>query len=289
MSRLGPIFVLVAAVSVSLAQPAPVPPGAAALGYTKCVINEHPTVADIAPGKNGDYKWFSGQWYAQPPSLDHYTMQHGVLAISLGGDLVSTARDFSGGKLPLLPGIDGFYVEFEVRLSDNDPDHFPAVWLMPAEHSGKQEDHYPGDPPGFERWMELDVDEGGFGPGLTGTVHSWTGIWQGDPPYQRVMNPNNVSKTPLDRSQRHTFGASYDPVRQQATWWVDGVQQMSAGHPYVPGVAAKQHFYLIISAQTHGGNKPYHMFISGVRAYVPPSSTLPAVGPKSLDIPRAGA
>jgi len=38
------------------------PPGAAALGYTLCVINEKPTAADIAPGSNGDYKWFNGQW-----------------------------------------------------------------------------------------------------------------------------------------------------------------------------------------------------------------------------------
>ena len=165
--------------SVAFAQ---VPPGAAALGYSKCILNERPAVADIAPGKNGDFKWFSGQWYSsEAPSADHYTMSEGVLALSLGGDLVSTSRDFSGGKLPLLPGADGFYVEFEVRLSGNDPDYWPAVWLMPAEHSGKQEDHYEGDPAGFERWMELDVDEGGFGPGLTGTVHSWTGIWHGNP------------------------------------------------------------------------------------------------------------
>ena len=255
--------------------PIPVPPGAAALGYTKCVIDERPAVADIAPGKNGDFKWFSGQWYANsPPAADRYQTVDGILALHLGGDLVSAPRDFSGGTLPLLPGSDGFYVEFEVRLSGNDPDYFPAVWLMPAEHSGKQEDRYAGDPPGFERWMELDVDEGGFGPGLTGTVHSWTGIYPG---YARVMNPNNVLNIPLDRSRMHIFGASYDPVKQQVTWWVDGVEQMSADGPPVPEVAKKQHFYLIMGAQTHGAKKPYQMFISGVRAFVPPASALPAV------------
>lgn len=266
------------ALAVALAAPAAVPPGAVALGYTKCIINERPLPGDIAPGKNGDYKWFSGQWYAGArPSLDHYAARDGRLAIRLDGDLVSTARDFSGGKLPLLPGTEGFYVEFDVQLSDNDPDHWPAVWLMPAEHSGKQEDHYEGDPAAFERWMELDVDEGGFGPGLTGTVHSWTGIWGQGPGYQHVQNPNNVVAVPLDRSQPHTFGASYDPARQKVTWWVDGVEQMSAGAPYVPDVAARQHFYLIMSAQTHGAKKPYEMLIGGVRAYVPPGSTLPAV------------
>ena len=218
------------------------------MGYTKRVINETPTVADIAPGKNGNYKWFSGQWYSeQAPSLDHYGTRSGVLALSLGGDLVSMPRDFSAGRLPLLPGEDGFYVEFDVRLSDNDSDHWPAVWLMPAEHDGKR-DHYEGDPAGFERFMELDVDEGGFGPGLTGTVHSTEGVY---PKWKHIQNPNNVSSVALDRSQKHAFGASYDPVRQKVTWWVDGKPQINAGSPYVPAVAARQHFYL-----THLGAIP---------------------------------
>mgnify|MGYP001458646525 FL=1 len=253
-----------------------VPPGAAALGYTKCVIHERPCVADIAPGKNGDFKWFSGQWYSsKPPTLDAYQMIGGELALRLGGDLVSAPRDFSAsGRLPALPGDKGFYVEFDVRLSDNDPDHWPAVWLMPIEHSGKQADHYEGDPKGFERWMELDVDEGGFGPGLTGTVHSWTDIY---PHYKHIQNPNNVRKEPFDRSKKHTFGASYDPLTQTATWWLDGVRQMSATAPYVPAIAAKQHFYLILSGQSHGKMKEHLTFISGVRAFVPPDSPLPAV------------
>lgn len=248
------------------------PPGAAALGYTKCVINETPTAADIAPGRVGDYKWFSGQWYTKTnPALSHYVTREGVLALKLGGNLVSTPLDFSRGKLPLLAGADGFYVEFEVWLSDDDRDHWPAVWLMPAEHDGKH-DHYEGDPPGFERFMELDVDEGGFGPGLAGTVHSTEGVY---PNWKHIQNPNNVSRQPLDRGERHTFGASYDPRRQQVTWWLDGKQQMSAGAPYVPAIAAKQHFYLILSAQSHKAKKQHFTFIGGVRAFVPPSSPLP--------------
>ena len=248
------------------------PPGAAALGYTKRVIDETPSTSDIAPGKNGDYKWFSGQWYSQKtPSLDHYAMCGGVLSLGLGGDLVSVPRDFSPGRLPLLSGQDGFYVEFDVRLSDEDRDHWPAVWLMPAEHDGRR-DHYEGDPAGFERFMELDVDEGGFGPGLTGTVHSTEGV---HPKWKHVQNANNVSSVAIDRSQKHTFGASYDPARQKAAWWVDGKPQMSAGSPYVPTIAARQHFYLIVSAQSHSAKKPYLMFVTGVRAYAPPSSPLP--------------
>ncbi len=248
-----------------------VPPGAAVLGYTLCVINEKPTAADIAPGRNGDYKWFNGQWWETPPPLTDYSTVSNVLVLSLGGDLVSTPRDFSTGALPVLPGANGFYVEFDVQLSDNNQDHWPAVWLMPVEHNAQEKDCYPGDPPGFERWMELDVDEGGFGPGLLGTVHSWSGFWTN---YTNIWNPNNESIVTLDRTQKHTFGASYDPVHQWVSWWVDGVRRITAGSPYVPVVAARQHFYMILSAQTHGQNIPYSMFVSGVRAYVPTSLEL---------------
>jgi hypothetical protein len=243
-----------------------VPPGAVALDYTLCVINEHPTAADIASGSGGDYKWFNGQWWESPPPLTDYSTVTNVLVLSLGGDLVSTPRDFSAGALAVLSGSNGFYVEFDVQLSDNDQDHWPAVWLMPVEHNAQLRDWYPGDPPGFERWMELDVDEGGWGSGLLGTVHSWSGIW---PNYTNISNPNNLSPVALDRSRKHSFGASYDPVHYRVSWWVDGSRQMSAGPPYVPAIAAKQHFYLILSAQTHGKNIPYSMFVSGVRAYVP--------------------
>ena len=246
--------------------------GTAAAGCTKCVINEKPVAKDIAPGANGNYKWFSGQWWDKPRPLKHYTTQEKELAISLDGELVSAPRDFSKGALPLLSGAEGFYVEFDVRLSDNDSDHWPAVWLMPAEHNHRMEDQYEGDPPNYQRWMELDVDEGGFGPGMTGTVHSHEGIF---PKTKQVQNPNNVVAAALDRSKKHTFGAGYDPVKQTVTWWLDGVQQMSAGAPFVPAVAKRQNFYLILSAQSQGKKKPYTMFVGGVRAWVPKSSKLP--------------
>ena len=46
---------------------------------------------------------------------------------------------------------------------------------------------------------------------------------------------------------------------------------MSAGAPYVPAIAATQHFYLILSAQSHGAKKPHFTFIGAVRAFGPPS------------------
>ena len=251
------------------AYPTP-PPGAAALGYTKCIINDKPTAAQIAPGINGKYDWFSGEWYEpSKPPLSDYSTKQGALAISLGGVLVSAPNDWSPGKLPLLSGKRGFYVEFVVQLSDNDPDHWPAVWLMPVEHNRNwRDDHYPEDPPKYERFMELDVEEGGFGPGLTGTVHSWQGIWSSNHGYQNIQNTNNVSPIALDMSRKHTFGCSYDPANLEVTWWVDGVKQMSAGAPDVPAIALNQNFYLILDAASHGKKLPYTMYVSKVRAFI---------------------
>ncbi len=254
-----------------------IPPGAAALGYTKCVIDERPTVTDIAPGPTGHSKWFMGLWYHTYVTLKSFEMVDGVLAIHPRGVLVSAPHDFANtGRLPTLAGKDGFYAEFDVRLSDDDPDHWPAVWLMPVEHNGKQADHYPGDPEGYVRYMELDVDEGSFGPGMTATVHNWAGDFRRLE--RHIQNPGNFLPAPLDRTKMHTFGASYDPARTTVTWWLDGVKQISATLPYVPRIAAKQHFYLIMNANyQQKKSRDYRMFVSGVRAYVPPRSSLAAV------------
>jgi hypothetical protein len=247
----------------------PIPPGAAELGYTKLVINEHPVVKDISDRQSGHSKWFRNLFYTfTPPQESDFKMtDEGVLQLGPHVSIVSTPRDFSKGALPTLSGAKGFYIEFEVKLSDNSPDHWPAVWAMPVEHNLKQQDHYRGDPPKFERWLELDVDEGSFGPGSTTTSISWQGTY---PHYHKQQNGNNVSKTPLDRTQWHTFGASYDPVKSQVTWWLDGQKTVSATSPYVPAVATKQHFYLIVSNQERKGHIPYLMYLRAVRAYVPP-------------------
>jgi len=246
-----------------------IPPGAQAVGATQVLFNYAPVASDIATlGSNGPSKLYSGQWYENQPALSHYSTHNGTLAISLGGDLVSYPRDFSTkGLIPALSGSNPFYIDFETWLSDNNMDHWPAVWLMPIQHNGMKWDHYPGDPSEYERWMELDVDEGGFGHGLTTTVHSWTGIY---PNYGNEQNPNNVLSSSLDRTVNHTIGANYNPTTNTVTWWLDGKQVNSASSPYVPAIASKQNFYFILSCQTHGGNIPYIMYVRRVRGYVKP-------------------
>ena len=269
-----------------------VPAGAAALGYTRIVIDERPKLADIAPGKIGNYKWFRGAvWTPTQPPLSNFTETNGVLTILQKADgtsnsLVGAPHDFAGGVFPRLEGSEGFYIEFDVRLSTNNTDHWPAVWLMPAEHNGGNgqplqdvyPNIYPNDPPSYQRWMELDVDEGGFRPGMLGSVISWEGQY---PNYTaKISNSYAAGAAALDRTQRHVFGASWDPVHQRVTWWLDGKKFYVADNTVTPGcispVADLQNFYPILGAQTHGPWKnpptpavPYSMFIHAVRAYMP--------------------
>jgi hypothetical protein len=241
-----------------------IPKGAMELRYLNCAISEKPTVREIAPSRTGTYKWFAGQWYVKEPAHTFYTDQKGGLGISLGGDLVSASQDFSPSLLPTLSGKNGFYVEFEVTLSDNDPDHFPALWLMPAEHNRVKDDVYAGDPSDFERWVEFDVDEGGFGPGHAGAVHAWSGVY---PNYQRITESSRPNRT-LDRRKKTRFGMSFDPTREEATWWINDRKQKTVSVGKLSHVALKQRFYLIVSAQSHGKQVPYTMTLHRVRAYI---------------------
>lgn len=259
------------------------PAGALSLGTPQLLFKLCPTLADIATVNSLSTPLYNGLWYKTQAPMSMYQDIGGSLAISLGGDL-ATARALPGGKivagtLPLLDASKAFYVEFQVGLSysngydwsTNNADHWPAVWLMPAEHNVTQDDHLASDPAKYERWMEMDVDEGGFGPGIHGAAINWSGIW---PNYVRTQNSNHTPNEVLDRTKTHVFGLSYDPVVRKVTWWLDGVAKITTGEntDLIPPITytTPHHYYLILSAQTHGASIPYTMHVYGVRTFVRP-------------------
>jgi hypothetical protein len=264
--RVRSLIVLIAVFAIprfTLAQTTPcasgyTPPGAQSLGYTRvfCVV---PSLSDITTESNPSYKLYSGNWYsANPTPMSFYSMSGSTLVIHLGGGLMTETKQSQPAALPLLLASSGFYAEFQVSLSSNDQDHFPAVWLMPQEHDGHKDDHSPADPGLFERWMELDVDEGGYSPngGMHGTMISWSGTY---PNYQNQKW--SVSTSGMDRTQYHVFGLSYDPQAQRVTWWLDGTNVGSASSQAIPSIINSYHYYLIMGAQTHGAHKPYDMYV----------------------------
>jgi hypothetical protein len=264
------LFVGAVTLDPCIAQPAmsPVPPGAAALGYARRVIYLTPSTNDISFDGTPN-NLYSGDWYDAVKPSSTYLMKDGVLTLNEGGVLTTENRKSEPGSLPLLLGSKGFYVEFAVRLSDNDTDHFPAVWVMPQEHNVHQSDHQSGDPAKYERWMELDVNEGGLGTNLSGAyrgaVIDWWGIY---PKYERKVF-NNIDTNSIDMTVEHIFGASYDPAGQQVTWWLDGIKMGSQSTASFPSVINSYHYYLIIDAASRGAKLPYQMQVRYLAAWTP--------------------
>jgi hypothetical protein len=242
------------------------PPGAVALGYATQAFCLEPTIADISYTSAGATNLYSGQWYdTTPPDSTHYSMEKGTLAIAMGGEVTTQRQDSLQGKLPYLVAGNGYYVEFAVTLSDNDSDHWPAVWLMPQEHNDKQSDHLSTDPAGYERWMEVDCDEGGFYPGSLNSLINWQGIY---PNYTNTTWNDDGKLPALDRTTEHVFGVSYDPVGQMAAYWLDGANVYSHSTSTIPAIVNTYHYYLIAGAQTHGANKPYEMLVRYTSAWI---------------------
>ena len=242
------------------------PAGAAEVAAHLPLFRDCPRLEDMDfTGKADGAKYYNGLWFDKPKDRSLYASAHDGLVIRKGGSLATVKLSSHPGRFPLLSGARPFYIEAQIATSSNDRDNFPAVWLMPIEHNLRLEDVYAPDPHGFERWFELDIDEGGFGPGGHHTAISWSGIW---PNYKKIQNPNPTSKVPLDRTQPNVFGVSYSPDTLTVRWWLNGQPVLEATQPFVPEIARRQNFYLIVSAQSHKNISHYQMKLLGVRAFV---------------------
>jgi hypothetical protein len=207
---------------------------------------------------------YDGNWWSKRPhSVDYFVKDSPVLAMMQGGSVATVSRKSEVGTLPLVPGNKSFYVEFEAKISENDRDHWPALWMMPIEHNAKRGDHYQGDPDKFERWLEIDVDEGGFSPGTHGVAISWSGIW---PNYDKKISSRGNSREFLDRTVYHRFGVSFDARERSIQWWLDGKAQHKTDRNFVPDITALQNYYLLMGAQSHGKKTPYVFYVSHIFA-----------------------
>jgi len=242
------------------------PKGAMEIEASRLLFQDCPQIADLDfTGKADGKKYYSGVWFGKPKDTSFYEQAGNGLIIKRGANVAMVKMNSYRGHFPLLKGDRPFYIEAQVAISSNDRDNFPAVWLMPIEHNLRLEDVYEPDPPGYERWFELDIDEGGFGPGGHHTAISWEGKW---PNYKKIQNPNPTSKVPLDRTQPNVFGVSYEPETLTVRWWLNGKKVLEATRPFVPEIARRQHFYLIVSAQSHKNISDYQLKLMGVRAFV---------------------
>jgi hypothetical protein len=243
------------------------PAGASALGYTTQVFYDQPQLSEVSStDTDSTSKWYPGGFSSPVANnLQKRTllsMQGSELAIGLGGEIDSETHASKAGALPLLSGAKGFYIEFAMRLSSNDSDHFTGLYLETQEHDLAKDDHLAADPAGFERWTEIDVSETGYGPGSLGTVINWTGTY---PHYTSQAFNSWGHDAALDLTVEHIYGISYDPITNTLQWYIDNKPTWKAVPPN--SVIKNWQYFVVMEASSRGSHIPYDMFIRYVAAY----------------------
>jgi hypothetical protein len=243
------------------------PVGATKLGYNNQVFYDEPKLTEVSTTDlDSTSKWYPGS-FSSPvshnvASREFLSMSGTELAIGLGGGVSSETHASKSGPIPFLSGANGFYVEFAMRLSSNDADHFTGLFLQTAEHNLAKTDHLSTDPAGYERWTEIDVSEAGYGPGSLASVINWWGIY---PHYNSQVFNSWGHDAALDFTKEHRFGVSYDPATNVLQWYIDDVPTFKSTPPN--SVLKNFHYYVVMEAGSHGSHIPYDMFVRYVTAY----------------------
>lgn len=220
-------------------------------------------------GQNMDaVSFYPGLWYlpaGDTKFVSNGQMDSGSIVVRQGQTWSSVDRKFRSGAFPKISGKDSFAVEVCYRVTAWSKDFWPAIWMLPIEHNHARQAHWPNDPERFERWLEIDIDEGGFGLGMAGTAHNWAGDW---PKIYAFHNENNISPVALDRTRNQCFGVYYDVSRLSVDWFLNGARSHGTGDDFIHPVARLQNFFLIFSNQQHQAIAlGYKMIISKVAAY----------------------
>jgi len=246
----------------------PLPAGAAALGLTKNVLWLAPQQPDVS--MTGVGSGSTVLFNTSNNASELYGTTNGQLTlVNAGasgnanaeeGNLQTVTTNNSSmatlqGKLPTLSGSKAFYVEWAMSTSVQNSTIWPAVWLWCAEKNLGT----------TTKWMELDVNESGQNSvGLWGTLH----YWNGSSTTQATASGGNV-----DYTKTNIYGASFDPVGQRVTWYVNGAAVGSQPFSSVgmPTAAYENlHFFMTMEANNHSGTVPYEMYIEYFDAWVAP-------------------
>jgi hypothetical protein len=261
------LSLLASSLAYGAAPCSPIPVGAQALGYTTEVFYDKPSITEVSTADaDTTSRWYPGTFShtvtANLATRELLLGSSSGLALQLMGEVSSETQSSTAGVLPFLSGATGFYVEFTMRLSSNDPDHHTGLYLLPMEHNLAKTDHLSTDPAGFERWTEIDVSEAGYGPGSLATVINWQGEY---PHYTPTIMNNSGHQAALDFTVEHRYGVSYDPATNTLQWYVDDEPTWKIVPPN--SLIKDWHYYLVMSASTHGAYVPYEMYISAVTAW----------------------
>jgi hypothetical protein len=268
-------------------QSPPVPPGAAALGYTKCLFIFHPTVARLnvsGSGASGAYQLYGSPGNGGTQTSAMYTTTNGQFTLVNSGTSSvfpacaavtqnSTSLATLQGLLPLIPvsTAAGYYAECAYHINNNNADHWESPWIWTAEQNTGA----------TTQWIEYDITEDGTqSAGMFSTAHYWNGGTNN----QSYVQSNLYNGANLDKTVEHIYGGSFDPVGQTFQRWLDGsssgVWGSFTGSPpgstpfsaiSLPTAAYNGfHHFITMDAASHGANVPYNMMIRYWAVWVHP-------------------
>jgi len=268
----------------------PVPPGAAALGYTKLLFAFHPTVATLnvlGNGAAGAYKLYGSPGNGGTQSSAFFTTTNGqfTLVNSTGSNTNypaveevttnTTSLATMQGALPMIPvsTTAGYYVEYAYHISNTSLDHWEAVWIWTAEKNTSA----------TTKWVEMDVNEG-VGASLNNGMWATDHYWNGATNTQDYTLSQLYNGAALDRTQEHIYGQSMDPVGQNFQRWLDGSYtgvwgsfdgtppgQTTFSKISLPTAAYNGfHHYITFQANSRGGGIGYSMMVRYAAVWVHP-------------------
>ena len=301
---LGLLAVTLFASCINTRHSAPVAAGlapgqASTVGYS--VNTFHSTFSndvDVGNAKPSGIHWFVDRWFgAKATHGDHLGFPSGGgITLNDGGDAAnytigsaaqsrSAASHWGGSAF----GGGGYFeavIQFDTTpVTAPGAEGFPAWWLEPIEHmADPKADIWPGQPPGYENFTEVDIFEYNqwkqHGANVySGAVHNWYGIYkQTCPQFCRVSNINNLSRfnnyliqvpANTDYGQPHKYAVLWvpatnsapgylqyffddKPVSDRVSWSKFTNQAPPPGQaPWTFGVVDTQHLVLILGTGTN--------------------------------------
>ena len=177
---------------------------------------------DISPDGGGLHDWYLREFFGYPTTAAScLSIDAGILSINCGGNYnyqlatagpAATAQGWIGHAW-------GGGAYFEAQLAF-DPtltsSGWPAFWSMAIQHlAGKAADQWPGQPTGFDHFIEVDFFEydtvGSSVHSYGGAMHDWFGSYA-DGGYSKEFEPGHVPHRCGVLHQLHPVPPLWPPV-----------------------------------------------------------------------------
>jgi hypothetical protein len=276
---------------------AAMPPGAAAADYTVNTFSStfDTSQVDMANSTKSGYKWYISRHAASvTPQSSVLLNNDGSVTLeytSASNDGMATAGMVKGGWIGTVFGGGGYFeatLKFDPDMVTNRAKGFPAWWSIAIEHFARsvtgQTSQWPGQPPGFEHYIEPDFFEWNIDgvdkvPPKTynGSMIDWSGIWtraHGMPVSKQTPWTTKWNTTPstTDFRQYHKYGwlwvpatattkgyAQYyfddQPTTDRVSWTQYTNQEPTPAQqmdPWTFGILDQQHLMLILGSGDRG-------------------------------------